>query len=117
MKMLTFALYALGGGRSGGECVREPSGMKVYVRRSLCVKGAFELANINVPEPKQGRGILTRFLEEHATMSLKIENVVNNELAVWLRRQSDWKVEEGDADTPSFLNTMYVRSLAKEETR
>lgn len=102
----TFAQCIEGEGRSGGAWLTELSGMRLYVRRAIRVKGGFELANIEVPEEKQQQGILTCFLAEYGHLPIKIENVLNSYLEQWLLRQPEWAPDDPDRVglSASYLN-------------
>jgi hypothetical protein len=110
MRRLTFSEFLAGQGRSGGEWVFGPEGMELYVRRSIRVAGAIELANIEVPRRKQRRGIFSGFLRDHAHLPLKIENVLNSGLEKWLLRQSDWSAQDESivGYCASYLNQAYL---------
>jgi len=112
----SFVDYLNGVGRSGGAFVTERTGLRIYVRRSLRAKGAYDLANVAVPEDRQKQGIFTRFLIEYANIPLRIENVNNTILEKWLLRHSEWTVEDSDwiGLSASYLNKAFVNAYRKE---
>jgi hypothetical protein len=97
--------------RSGGIWIKESSGLKIYVRRAIRVKGGYDLADIFLPKNKQRKGILTRFLQEYKNYPLRIENVLNPYLEQWLFRQTEWKIE----NPKSFVNTVWIQIQEEEK--
>jgi hypothetical protein len=113
MREPTFGDYLQGIGRFGGAFVREPSGLRMYIRRSIQVPGGYEIANVNLPEKKQKKGIFSRFLAEYTHLPLRIENVHNTFLEKWLLRQNDWKAENPDwiGLSASYINSAFMRAV------
>lgn len=118
MKPFSFFDYQLGFGASGGCWIQEPTGMEIYIRRSIRVKGGFELANIELPKRKQHKGILKSFLQAHRDVPLLIENVLNSLLENWLLKQSDWSAINPDyiGLSATYVNTTYRKHLNVQHT-
>ena len=74
----------------------------VYVRYFM---GKIEIANVNVQPEWQQKGIFTNFLTivEHCGRPIKIENVLNDDLAKHLERRAGYTCKRGSpVDLPSF---------------
>lgn len=89
--MRRFEAYALekveGIARLRTEWVSEPSGLEIYLRRSIAFPGVITMANITLPSHLQRQGIFSRFCAEWSPkLPLEIENVCNPYLERWLDR-------------------------------
>ena len=88
--------------------------LKLYVRSAIMIPGGIELANVDLPSKLQRKGVFSAFLTKWETViPLKLECVLNPELANHMRRRPEWITITSPEYvlSPDFGNTLWVKGM------